>query len=203
MLKVQRNPRIKFGIGFDEEETSNQPKSEINPILEDNKGKQQVNTNHYKNKQKASDGFTNVAYQRRFPKGLASGYYQSNRSFYPYLNNIYAFYGYYYKCNNFGYKVASYRFRNQSLNFVHKSAFASLLEYDVKCYKCHNLGHITKFCKIRTSREEKKQTTEENSFLNKNNNEVKTQAQEGMERKECQCQSILNCANCIERSKQT
>ena len=112
MLKVQRNIRIKFGIGFDGGETSNQPKFETNLVLQDSKWKQHMNTNWYKNKQETSDGFINVAHQRRFWKGLASGYYHSNRTLHLYLNNGYTFYGYYYKCNNFGHKVVSFIFTN-------------------------------------------------------------------------------------------
>lgn len=151
MLRAERDPSIKFGLGFEPAKISSATKHKL-PNFEsqfDSQKKQEESINESRNNQEASnDGFIKVDKRvRRIPRWTTRKDYQQNRFFNSYPNYGNQFYGQCYMCNYFGHQRSFSKMNTQPMNFVHKKSFTPLIDFTMECYNYHNYGHIANFCR--------------------------------------------------------
>lgn len=60
-----------------------------------------------------------------------------------------SFNGYYYACNQYGHRARDYRVApRRSTKYVNRNSSTLVRNMHVVCYKCDNLGHIAKDCRL-------------------------------------------------------
>ncbi|WP_274923092.1 hypothetical protein, partial [Streptomyces clavifer] len=127
LLKVQRPAHIRFGLGFENGESSKTAPPEkikfvkkVTAPSKDVKPTQPIKESiHEKKVMKTNQP------QRRFK-----------------------FYGYCFHCNRYGHKRAECKFYVRNSPFVTRNPFSILNSHKIECHKCYNYGHLARDCSV-------------------------------------------------------
>jgi len=148
ILKNQRSPSIKFGLGFEEGQTSKdvdnklEIKEEKKPVNQEKPSSTRQKNTTRNDRLIDNDGFTYIAHQRRRKFLASTTMWQSSQTRFTQF-----FSGYCFKCNGYGHRISECKYNISPRNFSSTNMFVPLMDYTVECYNYHNYGHIARNCR--------------------------------------------------------